>query len=462
MSDKSTKISALVVTGITSFLAPFMLSGVNIILPSIQKEFSVNAVALNWIASSSILATSVLLIPAGKLADIYGRKKIYVLGIIVFTISSFLCAFAGSIETLIILRMIQGTGSAMLITTGVAILISIFPVKERGSAIGINVAAIYLGLSAGPFIGGLINYYFSWKYIFLCIAPFGLTSIVLSILFLKGEWADAKGEKFDLIGSIIYGISLVMLMYGVSILPQMKAFIMIISGCIGLVGFTAREIKIGYPVFEVRLFRHNKIFLFSSLATLINYASTFAITFLLSLYLQYILNMSSRKAGFVLVAQPIMQAIISPYAGRLSDRIEPAIIATIGMAINTIGLLLLAFLNPGISLAFIICVLIFLGFGYALFSSPNTNAIMSSVEKRHYGIASGSVATMRSIGMTLSMAITTIVFAINIGETEITPAHYSEFESSVRIAFIIFAVLSAAGAVCSSARGKLNRGNNNA
>jgi EmrB/QacA subfamily drug resistance transporter len=461
MADKTTKTSALIVTGVTSFIAPFMISGVNIVLPGIQKEFSINAVMLSWVASSYILSTCVLLIPMGKIADIYGRKKIYTIGIIVFIISNFLCAFAGSIEILIALRIFQGIGGAMLVSTGMAILTSVFPVEERGKAIGINVAATYLGLSAGPFFGGLLSYYFSWKSIFIFITPLGVISILLSIFYLKGEWADARGEKFDLTGSLVYAISLVMLMYGVSVLPQITAFILILLGITGLFVFVSREIKIEHPVFEVGLFKHNKVFAFSSFATLINYASNFAVAFLLSLYLQYILNMPPQKAGSVLMAQPIMQAIFSPFAGKLSDSIEPRILASIGMAINTIGLFLLVFLNPDISLLFIIGILIILGFGYALFSSPNTNAIMCSVEKKHYGIASGSVATMRTVGMTLSMAIATILFSIIIGNAEISPALYPEFSKSVKIAFIIFTVLSAFGVYFSSARGNLDRGNNN-
>ncbi len=461
MTDRSTRTSALIVTSVTTFLAPFMLSSVNIVLPEIQKAFSVNAVMLSWVANSYLLSTSVLLIPMGKIADIYGRKKIYIMGITIFILSNFLCAFAGSITVLIFLRIIQGIGGAMLVSTSTAIITSVFPAEERGKAIGINVTSTYIGLSAGPFIGGFLSYYFSWESIFIFITPLGIVSILLSIFYLKGEWADAKGEKFDLTGSLIYAVSFIMLMYGVSILPQITAFILILSGLIGIFLFILRELKTEYPVFEVKLFRHNRIFAFSSLATLINYASTFAVAFLLSLYLQYLLDLPPQKAGSILIAQPIMQAFFSPLAGKLSDRIEPWILSSIGMAINTIGLFFLIFLNPGIPVSCIVVILIILGFGYAFFSSPNTNAIMSSVEKKHYGIASGSVATMRTVGMTLSMAITTILFSVIIGNAEISPALYPSFSKSVKIAFIIFTVLSAFGVYFSSVRGNLNRGNNN-
>lgn len=461
MSDKTIKRSILVIAAMTSFIAPFMISAVNIALPAIQKTFSVSAIVLSWVTTSSILSTAVILVPTGKLADIYGRKKFYIWGIIIFTLSSFLCAFAGFIELFIAFRIIQGIGGAMIITTGMAIVISVFPPQERGKAIGINTASIYLGLSAGPFIGGLITHNFRWEAIFFVTGLMGVIAITLSILFLKGEWADAKGEKFDIAGSIIYGVSLVFIMYGVSLLPATRAFLFIVPGIIGFFLFVKHEMKIEYPVFEVRLFKHNKVFTFSSLAALINYAATYAITFLLSLYLQYIMGLSPQLAGTILAVQPIMQAIVSPLAGKLSDRIEPAIIASVGMGLTAIGLFSLVFLQPDTSLVFVIAILILLGLGFALFSSPNTNAIMSSVEKKYYGVASGAVGTMRTVGMTFSMAIATILFAIFIGKAEISPDTYPAFSKSVKIAFIIFTVLSAIGIYFSSVRGKLNRNNGN-
>jgi multidrug resistance protein len=456
MSDRSTKISALIVTGISSFITPFMLSAVTIALPGIQKSFSIDAVLLTWIATAYILTSSVFLIPIGKIADIYGRKKIYIGGLALFTISNFLCAFAGSIETLILLRIFVGIGAAMHLTTGTAIITSIFSVKERGKALGINVASIYLGLSAGPFIGGLLTNYFTWKSIFISITPLGLLSSALVAFFIKGEWADAKDEKFDLTGSIIYGASLIMVMYGVSVLPSIIGITLTFFGLIGFWRFAVYELKIQHPVFEIRLFKHNKVFTFSSIAALISYASTSTVTILLSLYLQYILNLSPQKAGLVLISQPIMQTVFSPIMGKLSDKIEPRILASSGMIINSVGLFMFIFLKPGISLIYIAGVLLLLGFGYALFSSPNMNAIMSSVGKRHFGIASGAVATMRTIGITLSMAISTLVFSQVIGKTEIIPAVYPAFNMSVKICFIISTVLSFIGIYFSSTRGNLH------
>jgi len=330
----------------------------------------------------------------------------------VFVLFSLLTAFSISVWMLIILRIFQGIGTAMIVTTGMAILTSVFPPNKRGSAIGIYVAAVYIGLSLGPFVGGTLTHYFSWRSIFIAIVPFGLVSIYITLTYLKKEWVGERGEKFDTIGSILYGFALLTLIYGASLLPNKTAYFMMAVGVVGFIAFAKQEQRANSPVFELKLFRNNKLFAFSSLAALINYAATFAITFLLSLYLQFIKGMNPRSAGLILITQPIVMAVLSPLAGKWSDRIEPRIIASGGMAVTVLGLVQLITIGETTSIAYLIAILSMLGFGFALFSSPNMNAVMSSVEKRHYGIASGAVATMRLLGQMFSMATATVVFTL--------------------------------------------------
>jgi MFS family permease len=356
---------------------------------------------------------------------------------------------------LILFRVFQGIGSAMIFATGMAILTSVFPPGERGKVLGINVAAVYIGLSVGPFLGGFLTQHFTWRSIFLVTIPLGLIIISLVLSKLKGEWADAKGEKFDLTGSMIYILAIIAVMYGISLLPAMRSLWLILCGLSGILAFVKWEMKIENPVFDLNLFRTNRVFAFSNLAALINYSATFAVAFLLSLYLQFIKELSPQSAGLILISQPIVQAVFSPFAGRLSDRIEPRIIASIGMTLSFVGLSLFTFLNENSTLEFIVANLILLGFGFALFSSPNTNAIMSSVEKRFYGLASGSVGTMRLLGMMLSMGIATLIFAIFIGRVQITIEYYPVFIKSVGVAFIIFSILCFGGIFASLVRGRL-------
>ncbi|MEA3294137.1 MAG: MFS transporter [Euryarchaeota archaeon] len=450
------KTSALIAATLASFLTPFMGSSVVIALKYIDTEFAVDAMLLSWIVTSYLLAAAVFLVPFGRIADIYGRRKIFIYGIVIFTISSFFCAISPSVIVLIIFRILQGMGSAMIFGTSVAIVTSVFPVGERGRALGINVAAVYLGLTLGPFLGGFLTQHLGWRSLFLINVPLGIIVIFFTIWKMKGEWADAKGESFDLIGSIIYGIVLVSVMYGLSLLPDILGAWLIFFGIACTLLFIYREKKVEHPVVNMNLFCNNRTFTFSNLAALINYSATFAVSFLLSLYLQYIKGLPPQSAGIVLVAQPFVMTVLSPMAGKLSDRVEPRIVASMGMVVMTIGLFLFSLLDNETTLTFIILNLILLGFGYALFSSPNTNAIMTSVEKRYYGIASGTLGTMRLVGQMLSMGIAMLLFALFIGRAQITPEYYSPFIESVKAAFMIFSVLCFIGIFASMARGKLH------
>jgi EmrB/QacA subfamily drug resistance transporter len=454
MNDAETKKQVTVIATMAAFLTPFMASAVNVALPTIADEFALDAISLSWVATSYILAAAVILVPIGKIADIHGRKKIFTYGTVIYTVSAILSALSPSGIALIAFRLIEGIGGAMIFGTRLAIITSTFPFEERGKAIGINVAAVYVGLSIGPFLGGVLTELFGWRSIFLSNVPLGIITLVYCAK-LKGEWVDAKGESFDLTGSIIYSLMLIAVTSGLSLLPAEIGAVLILVGILGVLVFIKWEMKVEAPVLDIHLIRTNRVFSFSNLAALINYCATFAIAFLLSLYLQLIKSLDPLITGLILLAQPLVQAIFSPFAGKLSDKIEPRILASSGMAVTVIGLSLFIFLTETTSLEFIVVGLCLLGFGFALFSSPNTNAIMSSVEKRLYGVASGTVATMRLIGQLLSIAIAMTLFALFIGRVQITPETYPSFLMSVHVAFIIFVVLCVIGVFASLVRGRV-------
>ncbi len=455
MDTTDNRRPALICATLSSFLIPYMLSSINIALPVIGKEFAMDAVLLNWAATSYLLSTAMFLVPLGKIADIYGRKRVFGYGVSIYTLSSFLLTFSNSAAMLILLRVVQGIGAAMIFSTGVAILTSVFPIGERGKALGVNVTAVYLGYSLGPFFGGYLTSYIGWRSIFLTCVPIGL--VILGFVFwgLKGEWSEAKGEGYDILGAITYGLTLVAVMVGFSRLPKIPGIVLVALGIAGVVGFVAWETRTKHPVMSIGLFKDNRVFTFSNLAALISYSATFAVTFLLSLYLQYIQGLSPKGAGLVLVSQPLTQAIFSPFAGRLSDRVEPRIVASIGMGFTTLGLFLFIFLDDRSSLWFILAALFLLGLGFALFSSPNINAVMSSVEKKFYGVASAVLGTMRLVGQTLSMGITMVIFAVYIGRVEMKPEYYPFFLVSMKVAFSIFTALCFGGVFASLTRGKL-------
>ncbi|MCL7487049.1 MAG: MFS transporter [Desulfobulbaceae bacterium] len=455
--EKTLQKSTLFVATATAFMAPFMLSSVNVALPAIQHDFEANAVLLGWIATSYLLATAILLVPIGKFADMYGRRKVFVTGIIVFTLGSFLSIFVPDIQWLLGMRVLQGLGAAMFLTTGMAILTSVFPPQKRGRAIGILVTAVYAGLATGPFVGGFLTQYLGWRSIFVVIFLQGAGSMYVTLRYLKGEWAEAEGETFDIAGSVIYALSIFCLVYGGTRMPEVIGGILVLAGCIGLALFFQLQKNTRYPVFEVGLFQNNRTFLFSSLAALIHYAATFAVTFQISLFLQYIKEMSPQAAGTVLMIQPVMMALFSAQAGKLSDRVEPRVIASAGMGLTALGLAYFVFLSPATTLWLVAGNLALLGFGFALFSSPNMSAIMGSVERRHYGLASGTVATMRLLGQMSSMTIATIFLALFVGREVIRADNYHLFLSSLRYCFALFVLLCLVGIGFSFCRGNVRK-----
>lgn len=451
----------LLVTTLSSFLTPFMGSAVNVALPAIAQELSMTALSLSWVATSFILAATMTLIPLGRLADIYGRRRFYVYGALIFTVASSFCIWSPSQFFLIAARTVQGVGGAMIFSTGTAMLVSAYPLEERGKIIGINVAAVYIGLTIGPFVGGLLTEHFGWRFIFLFTAALGLIITLIATATIKEEWSGINGKRFDYAGSLLYAIALFSIIYGLSQLPSLNAVFLIGTGLLCLTLFIFHQLQHPFPLLDVHLFLNNKVFAFSNLAALINYCATFAVTFLLSLYLQHIKMLSPSQTGSILVAAPVVQALLSPVAGRLSDRFEPQIISSIGMVLTVIGLVPLIFLSNQTSIEYILFCLILLGVGFALFSSPNVNAIMSAVEKKSFGVASATVGTMRLTGQMFSMGITMLVFAVILGNYPISAANNYLLLKSAKFIFAILAVICCLGIFASLARGKMHNGNNN-
>jgi len=456
MTERSITPRRLILFAIilTSFINPFLGAAINIALPAISEEFSLGAVGMSWVSMAFLLSSAVFLVPLGKLADIKGRKQIFFIGNMIIGASSILCALSPSGALLISLRAIQGIGSAMVFGTGIAIITSVYPPKERGKAIGITVTSVYIGLSLAPFLGGILTQYLGWRSIFYATVPFELVVIWITWRYIKEEWADAKGEKFDLSGSIVYLFSMSAFMFGFSRLPEISAIILLVAGLFGLLGFGFLEMRVKFPIFNLKLFASNRLFAFSNLAALINYATTFAITFLLSLYLQYILGLSPRDAGMILITQPVLMAIVASISGKLSDRHDPRILASIGMGIITGGLIMLTFLTEHSSITYLLAILAIVGFGFGMFSSPNTNAIMGSVDRKFLGVASATVGTMRLTGQMMSMGIATLILQVFIGNSPISAQNAAEFMTSMRTTFIVFVVLCIVGLFSSLARGR--------
>ncbi len=456
-SDNPPSKLILWITTIASYMTAFMGSSINIALPVIGEEFNANALLLSWLSTAYIVTTAALLMPVGKLTDIYGRTKFFKSGIILFTAGSILSAVSFNTIMLLVFRIIQGIGSSFIFSCSTAILVSVFPQSQRGRVLGINTAAVYTGLSSGPFLGGLITQNLSWRGIFYINALIGIALIITNIIYLKHEWQEFEDHKYDYRGAVVYILSIVLLMISVSFFPKPAGYLLLAVSVFSFVLLYSVESNTAHPVFNITLFRSNKTFTMSNTAALINYSATFAISFLMSFYLQSVKMLSPEDAGIILITQPVMQALFSPMSGKLSDKTEPGYVASAGMGLLTIGLIIFCFLSKDTSYIVIVSNLAMMGFGFALFSSPNVNAIMSSVEKKYYGAASSTLASMRMIGQMFSMGIVIIIFSVFIGSEKISAANQDAFLTSLQTAFVLFSILCFLGIFASLARGKVHK-----
>jgi EmrB/QacA subfamily drug resistance transporter len=445
--------TVLLITVLASFSTPFMLSAVNIALPAMAPELGLDAMGMGWVSLSFLLASAALLVPMGRAADLFGRKRVFTIGFVIFTAASLFCGLAATQAQLLAARFLQGVGSSMIFGTAVAILTSVFPPEKRGRALGWTSASVYTGLSLGPPLGGLLVQHLSWRAIFLLNVPLGLLVLFLVRRGLAGaEWRGTENERYDLPGALLYAGALAALMYGLSEVTEARGMAAAVLGAAGLAVFLRREAGMAHPLLNARLFLSNKVFAFSNLAAFLNYSASFASGFLLSLYLQFSAGLGPREAGFVLVCQPLLMVLISPWAGRLSDRRDPGVIASLGMALTAAGILLFHGPQHGLPLWRVMTGLGVLGTGLGLFAAPNTNAVMGSVERQHYSVASAALATMRITGQMFSMAVVMVLFSLYVGRIRLGPENHEALGRAFAAAVWVFAALAACGMLASLKR----------
>ncbi len=334
----------------------------------------------------------------------------------------------------------------MITATSLTILSLVFPPEERGKAMGIVVSAVFIGISAGPTLAGLMVSYLGWRYIFFLALPVEVAALFLTIVKLKGEWTNDKVETFDLGGSALYMVSLLIMIVGITQLKELYyAKWLAICGASGFVFFLVYEYKKESPLLNVRLLLTNRSFTFNTLATWVNYAASFGVMFFFSIYLQTLKGFSPKITGMILVVQPVIQTLFAPVAGRLSDRFAPSTVAAVGMALCTAGLTVAVFLTRETPIQMIVLVQLLLGLGFSFFASPNITAIMGSVEPANYGLASGIVSTMRYIGMMTSLTIITVILSLFIGNQPVNAQTAAGFISSMKLTLFIFSVMNFCG-----------------
>ena len=449
--NKRLRVVTLVIICGASFMVPFLTYALNLATPDIGETFKASASSLSWVAASFLISSAVFSLPFGRLADITGLKKLFNLGLLLSAIMSFICAVAWTVEWLIFFRVIQGIVAAMVFSTAAAILTSVYPPQERGKVLGINSATVYLGLSLGSSIGGFLTYIWGWASIFIVIGILHTILYIMSVTLMKGEWAGTPGKKYDWRGAILYIAGLTAFMCGLSSLNEHWIFVLVtLAGLALLVILIKYDTSSDHPLLPVQMIRQNKAYSYASCATLINYSANFATVFLLSLYLQSVLKFDARIAGVLLLSQPIIMAILSPFTGRLSDRVDPRKVSSLGMFISMLSLFFFSLFGLETPTYLVLMNLLFGGIGFALFASPNSNAVMSSVDKSLYGLASSTLASVRMIGQSTSMALASLFLRYYVGSVQLSLAPVDRLLAAIKIAFAVFGALSILGVIAAS------------
>lgn len=452
-NERNEQRVTLFVNIVTAFITTFTGSALNLSVPDIGNEFAVSAGLVGWLVTAYMLASAAFSVPFGRIADVTSRRKVLVTGIFIFALSSLASAFAWNMKIIIVARAVQGFGASMIFSTNMAILISAFPEERRGHVLGCSTASTYIGLSAGPVIGGLCNHYLGWRSIFILTFLISILVFAIAVMKLPKDESKSEAVSYDIIGNVLYIGMIVCVLYGISAFSAgMTAKIMLLLGICLMVMFARHELRTENPVVKLKLFTDNPAYTFSNAAALLNYGATFAISYLMSIYLQVVMGYSSQEAGMILVVQPVVQAVLSPYAGKLSDRFSPYKLASLGMGVCAVCLLLFSFISEETKLWCIISVLVAAGAGFAMFSSPNTNAVMACVKKDDYGVASSLLATMRNIGHTLSMSIVTAVVGIYMGTAALADAEPVLLIRTMHTCFIIFTGICVVGTFISLKR----------
>ena len=455
MTENRTGSPALIlfVTTLATFCNSFASSSVNVALPPIGTEFHLGGVALNWIVTTFILASSSLVMPMGRVGDLFGRQRVFLLGMALYTLASLASWLAPEAAWLLAARALTGVGGSMVFGTATALVVTAYPPEQRGRVLGINVAMVYFGLSAGPSLGGLITQAWGWRSLFVVHFVLALIVVVVSALRLPGNHREPAKGRFDFVGSFLFAVGLCLLLIGLSDLPSVFGITLSLGGTVVLGAFWLVETKAASPILPVTLLTQNRVFAFANLAALLSYSATFAVAFFLSLYLEVVRGLSPAQAGLVLIVQPLIQAAFSPLTGRLS----PGLLASSGMGLTAVGLGALSFLDASTPFAWVLAALVLLGLGFALFSSPNTNAIMGAVDRSLLGIASATVSTMRGVGMMLSMGLALVLLSVIMDDAKVSPDTSEAFLVALRWTFAVSAVLCSLGIAASLSRGKSDK-----
>lgn len=464
----SRRFQVLIAVAVGTFMGPLDSSVVNIALPSIRSYFQVSFSSVEWVVMAYLLIISSLLLTFGRLGDLYGHKRIYIWGFVVFTIGSLLCGLAPSIGFLIAFRVLQAIGAGMLMSMGPAIVTDVAPPQERGKYMGVIAVSVSIALSTGPVLGGFLTAKFGWPSIFYINVPVGILSIILAQQVIPDSGGQGA-QPFDIKGAALVFLALVAILLPLSYAEKVgwsNPYIItsLAVGILLFVAFLFLEKRLAHPMVDLSLFK-NRLFSMSNLSALLNYVAMFSVVLLMPFYLQQLRGMPPSKAGLMLIPMPLTTMLIAPISGALSDRVDTRYISSLGMAITALGMWLLSNLNFESSNLTVVLALVTVGLGSGIFQTPNNSAIMGAVPPYRRGIASSLLAGMRNVGMVLGVAISGAVFTgrqnylmkkLAAAGMAGAPLKIQAFTGSIQLAFLVACGIALLAVFTSLVRGPAN------
>ncbi len=456
--DPRYKWRAMFVVSIGIFMATLDASIVNLVLPTLKDYFNTDIATIEWVMLSYLLTVTTLLLTLGRLSDMYGRKPMFLAGLLIFTLGSGLCSLSASAGQLIVFRVVQGLGAAMLMANSPAIITDVFPHTERGKALGLIGTVVSIGSMTGPVLGGFLIGWMGWQSIFYINIPVGLLGTVYAFKTLKPDRVHAS-QKFDISGAILMFLSLISLVLVITRGQALGWDSLAIIGlsilfAVFLIWFVFVEKRADQPMVELSLFR-NRPFSASNASGFLSFVAMFAVILLMPFYMKDILGYNEKHMGMAFVAVPLVMALVAPISGWISDRTNSFLLSSLGMAVSCMALLLLGNLDQDATFFDIVVRMGMMGLGMGLFQSPNNSIVMGSVPKERLGIAGGMLGMVRNLGMVTGIAISGAVLTSSIQSNQAAGLVYeAAFLGGFHDAFMVAAVICSVGVITSLMRGK--------
>ncbi|HEY8910228.1 MAG TPA: MFS transporter [Desulfosporosinus sp.] len=404
----------LATVAIGTFMATLDSSIVNVALPTISGQLNSNLSTLQWVVTAYLLTITSLLPVFGRLADLFGRKKVFGLGFLLFILGSALCGLAPNIWFLVATRVFQAVGAAMIMSNSAAIVTAIFPPKERGKALGLTGTVVALGSLTGPALGGILIGLAGWRSIFYINVPIGLIGFLAGLLILPTDIPCKEKESFDFLGALSFTFGMILVLLGITNgegwgWTSLPILLSLVLGMASLVLFVQTERRVKHPMIDLSLFR-NRPFLIGNLSGGLSFVAMFANTMILPFYLQGVLNYQPAQVGMILMIFPVVMAVVAPLSGHASDKFGPMVLTTSGLVITALGLFYFSTLSATASFYQIVPGSVLMGLGTGMFQSPNNSSVMSSVVPQKLGIAGGINSLVRNLGMVTGIAWSVALF----------------------------------------------------